>query len=44
MKRRCLIIEVVVRLGADGGRPSNGRRNKCLLVEVYTPEPIDDKV
>ena len=44
MKRRCLIVEVVVRSGADGGHPSDGRRNKCLLTEVQHAEPVGDEV
>ena len=44
VKRRCLIIEVVVCLGADGGRPSDGCQNKCLLAEVQHDEPVGDEV
>ena len=40
MKRRCLIVEVVVRSRADGGRPSDRCQNECLLVEVKYAEPI----
>ena len=39
-----LIIEVVVRPRANGGHPSDGRQNKCLLVEVKHAEPIGDEV
>ena len=34
MKRRRIIVEVIMRPGADGGHPSDGRRNECLLTEV----------
>ena len=44
MKRRCLIIEVVMRPRADGGRPSDRCQNKCLLVEVQYAEPVGDEV
>ena len=43
MKRRRLVVEVVVRPGADGGRPSDGRQNKCLLTEVQHAEPVGDE-
>ena len=44
MKRRCLIIEVVVHPEADGGRPSDEHRNKCLLAEVQHAELVSDEV
>ena len=44
MKRRCLIVEVVVRFGADGGRPFDGRRDDCLLAKVQYAEPVGDEV
>ena len=44
MKHRCLIIEVVVPFGADGGHPSDVRRNECLLVEVWYAELVGDEV
>ena len=44
MKRRHLVIEVVVRPEADGGHPSDGRRNKCLLAEVQYAKPVGDEV
>ena len=44
MKRRRLIVEVVVRPRADGGRPSDGRQNKCLLAEVQYGEPVGGEV
>ena len=44
MKHRCHAIEVIVRPGADGGRPSDGRRNESLLTEVYYAEPVGDEV
>ena len=43
MERRCLIVEVVMRPGADGGCPTDGRRNECLLAEVkYTKRASDE--
>ena len=44
MKRRRLIVEVVVYPRADGGRPSDGRRNKCLLAEVQHIKLVNDEV
>ena len=44
MKRICLVVEVVVRPGADGGRPSDGRRDECFLTEVKYFEPVGDEV
>ena len=44
MKRRCRAIEVVVRPGADGGRPSDGCRNESLLAEVWYAEPVGNEV
>ena len=44
MKHRRLVVEVVVRPGAEGGRPSNERRNRCLLAEVQYAEPVGDEV
>ena len=44
MKRRRLIVEVVVRPRADGGRPSDKRRNEFLLAEVKYAELVGDEV
>ena len=44
MTHRWPIVEVVVRPRADGGRPSGGRRNECLLVEVKHAETVGDEV
>ena len=44
MKHRYLIVEVVVHPRADGGCPSDGCRNECLLAEVKYAEPIGDEV
>ena len=46
MKHRRLVVEVVVCPKADGGCPSNGGRNKCLLteVEVKYAELVGNKV
>ena len=45
VKRKCLIVEVVGWPGADGGRSSSdGRRDKCLLVEAKHAEPVGDEV
>ena len=44
LKRRRLVVEVIVRPGADGGRPSDGRRNKCLLAEAKHAELAGDEV
>ena len=44
MKRRRLVVEVVGCPGADGGRPSNGHRDGCLLAEVKRAEPVGDEV
>ena len=44
MKRRCLVIEVVGCPRADGGHPSNGHQNKCLLIEVKYAESDGDEV
>ena len=44
MKRRCLVVEVIVRPGADGGRPSDGRQNESLLSEVQYVKPVGDEV
>ena len=43
MKRRCLIVEVVVRPRVDGGRPFDGCRNESLVVEVKYAEPVGDE-
>ena len=43
-KRRCLVLEVIECPGANGGRPSDGRRDGCLLVEVKYAEPVGDEV
>ena len=43
MKRGCCVVEVV-HPGVDGGRPSDGCQNECLLTEVYYTEPVDDEV
>ena len=39
MKGRCLVVEVVVYPGANGGC-----RNRCLLVKVQHAELIGDEV
>ena len=44
MKRRRLIIEVVGCPGADGGRPSDWRRDGCLLLELKRVEPVGNEV
>ena len=44
MKRRRLVVEVVVHPGADGGCPSDGHQNECLLAEVWYAEPVGDEV
>ena len=44
MKRMCLIVEVAGSPGADGGRPSDGRRDGCLLAEVEHAKPVGDEV
>ena len=44
MKRMRLVVEVVGCPGADGGCPSDGRQNKCLLAEVKYAEPVGDDV
>ena len=44
MKPRHLAIEVVGCPRADGGCPSDGRRNKCLLVKAKHAELVDDEV
>ena len=44
MKHRRLVVEVVVRPGVEGVRPSDGCQNKCLLVEVQYAEPVGDEV
>ena len=44
MKCRWLVVEFVVRPGANGGRPSDGRRNRCLLAKVKHAEPVGDEV
>ena len=44
MKRMRLIIEVVGCPGADGGRPSDGHRIKCLLTKAKHAELVGDKV
>ena len=43
-KHRRLIIEVIRCPKADGGRPSDGRRDGCLLAEVEHAEPVSDEV
>jgi hypothetical protein len=44
MKHRCLIVEVAGSPRADGGRPFDGRRDGCLLVEVQYAKPVSDEV
>ena len=44
MKRIILIVEVIVRPGVDGGHPSDGCRNECLLAEVKYAEPVGNEV
>ena len=44
LKRRHLVIEVIMCPKADGGRPSDGRQNKCLLAEVQYGEPVGGEV
>ena len=44
MKCRRLVVEVVGCPGADGGRPSDGRWNKCLLVKAKHAELVGDEV
>ena len=44
MKRRCRIVEVIERHGANGGRPSDGRQDKCLRTEVKYVELVGDEV
>ena len=43
MKHGCRVIEVV-RPGVDGGCPSDGCQNECLLAEVQYAKPVDDEV
>ena len=43
MKHRCRAIEVV-RLGVDGGRPSDRSRDVSLLTEAEYAEPVGDEV
>ena len=44
MKRRCLVVEVIVRPGADGGRLSDGCCVARLLAEVEYAELVGDEV
>ena len=45
MKRMHLIVDVIVRPRADGGRSSsNGCRDKYLRAEVKHTEPVGDEV
>ena len=44
MKHRILIIEVIVCPRADGGCPSDGHRNMCLLTKAKHTELVGDKV
>ena len=44
MKCRRLIIDVIGSPRAGGGRPSDGRRDGCLLAEVEHAEPVGDEV
>ena len=44
MKCRCLVVEVAVCPGADGGCPSDVRQNECLLVEAEYAELVGDEV
>ena len=43
MKRRHLAIEVTGSPRADGGCPSGGRWDRCLLAEVKHAEPVGDE-
>ena len=44
-KHKCLNVEVVERPRAGGeGSSSNGRRDKCLLVEAKYVELVGDEV
>ena len=43
MKRGCRVVEVM-HPGVDGGRPSDGCQNECLLAEMYYAEPVGDEV
>ena len=43
-KHRRLVVEVIKSPRADGGRPSDGRLDGCLLVEVEHAEPVGDEV
>jgi len=45
VKHRCLVVEVVGWPRADGGRSSSdGRWEKCLLVEAKYAELVGDEV
>ena len=44
MKRMRLILEVTKSPRADGGCPSDGRRDGCLLTEVEHAEPVGNEV
>ena len=44
MKRRRLVAEVAGSSGADGGHPSDGCRNKCILAKAKHTELVDDEV
>ena len=44
MKHMRLVVEVVVCPEADGGRPSDGRWNECLLAEAKHAAPVGDEV
>ena len=44
MKHRRLIIEVIMRPRADGGRPFDGHQNECLLVEASYAKLVGDEV
>ena len=44
MKRRCLVVVVTGSPKAAGGRPSDGRRDGCLLAKVEHAEPVGGEV
>ena len=43
-KRRRLVVEVAGSPGADGGRPSDGRQDGCVLAEAEHTELVGDEV
>ena len=44
MKCRRLTVEVIGSPGADKGRRSDGRQNKCLLAKAKHAELVGDEV